>query len=116
MEVIGREEPLPTMIEEGLDEAKGRRVKILPTDGVVWCITLESTTQSWIEVGGGWSAMELKELASDFWSQPALSQEFHPGPTVACWYNGCYCCCGTTGGHETRRGPVWPQRPVDAVV
>jgi hypothetical protein len=32
MEVIEREEPLPRMIEEGLDEAKGRRVEILPTD------------------------------------------------------------------------------------
>jgi hypothetical protein len=36
-EVIGREEPLPTTIDEGLDKAKGRRVEILPTDGVEWC-------------------------------------------------------------------------------
>jgi hypothetical protein len=64
--VIGREESLPTMIEEGLDEAKGLRVEILPTDGVVWCVMPESATQSWTEVGGGWSAMELKELASDY--------------------------------------------------
>jgi hypothetical protein len=66
--VIGREQPLPTTIEEGLDETKGRRVEIFPTDGVVWCVTLESATQSWTEVGDGWSAMELKELVSDCWS------------------------------------------------
>jgi hypothetical protein len=64
-EVIGREEPLPTTIDEGLDESKGRRVEILPTDELVWCIALESATQSWTEVGGGWSTMVLKELASD---------------------------------------------------
>jgi hypothetical protein len=45
-EVIGRDEPLPTTIEEGLDEDKRRRVEILPTDGVVWCVTSESATQS----------------------------------------------------------------------
>jgi hypothetical protein len=63
--VIRREEPLPTMIDEGLNEAKGQRVEILPTDVVVWCIMSESATQSWTEVRGGWSVMVLKELASD---------------------------------------------------
>jgi hypothetical protein len=29
-EVIGREEPLPTMIDEGADEFKGRGLEILP--------------------------------------------------------------------------------------
>jgi hypothetical protein len=43
-EVIGREESLPRTIEEGLDEAKGRIVEILPTNGVVWCVTSESAT------------------------------------------------------------------------
>jgi hypothetical protein len=63
--VIEREESLPITIDEGLDEAKGRRVEILPTDRVVWCVVSESATQSWTEVGGGWSAMVLKELTSD---------------------------------------------------
>jgi hypothetical protein len=76
------------MIEDGLDETKEQGVEILSTDGVVWCIVLESTTQSWTEVGGGWSAMELKELASDCWSQLAPSQGFHPRSSVACWCNG----------------------------
>jgi hypothetical protein len=40
------------MIDEGLDKAKRRRVEILPTDGVVWCVVPESATQSWTEVGG----------------------------------------------------------------
>jgi hypothetical protein len=79
--VIEREEPLTTIIDEGLDEVKGRRVEILSTDKVVWCIAPESTTQSWTEVGGGWSAMVLKELVSDYWS--ALSQGFHPRAGVA---------------------------------
>jgi hypothetical protein len=78
------------MIEEGLYEAKGRRVEILSTDGVMWCIAPKSATQSWTEVGGGWSAMELKELANGCWSQLAPSQGFHPGLGVACWYS---CCC-----------------------
>jgi hypothetical protein len=56
------------MIEEGLDEAKGRRVEILPVDGMVWCVAPESATQSWTEVGGRWSTMVLKEWASDCWS------------------------------------------------
>jgi hypothetical protein len=33
--VIGREEPLPTIIDEGLDEFKGQGLKILPVEGVV---------------------------------------------------------------------------------
>jgi hypothetical protein len=53
------------MIDEGFDEFKGRWVEILPTDGVVWCIAPELATKSWTEVGGGCSAMVLKEWASD---------------------------------------------------
>jgi hypothetical protein len=41
-----REEPLPTMIEKGLNEVEGRRVEILSTDRLVWCVVLESATQS----------------------------------------------------------------------
>jgi hypothetical protein len=51
--VIEKEEPLPTMIDEGLDEFKGRVLEILPADGVVWCDAPESATQSWTEAGGG---------------------------------------------------------------
>jgi hypothetical protein len=37
----------------------------------------------------------LKELTSDYWSQLASSQGFHPGAGVACWYSSCcYCGCG----------------------
>jgi hypothetical protein len=97
-EVIEREESLPTTIEGGLDEVKGRRVEILPIDGVVWCVAPESATQSWIEVGGGWNAIELKELASDCWSQPAPSQGFHPRPGAAYGYNDCCCCWGPDRG------------------
>jgi hypothetical protein len=93
-EVIGREESLPTTIDERLDEAKGRRVEILPTDGVVCCVALESATQFWTEIGGGWSAMVLKEFSSDCWSQPTPRQGFHSGARAVYWYSGCYCCCG----------------------
>jgi hypothetical protein len=51
-----------------IEQCKGRRVELLLTDGVVWSIALESATQYWTEVGGEWSAMVLKELASDCWS------------------------------------------------
>jgi hypothetical protein len=72
--VIGREELLPTTIDEGLDEFKGGGLKVLPAEGVVWCEAPESATQSWTEVGGGWGAM-VKEFASDCWSQPAPFQD-----------------------------------------
>jgi hypothetical protein len=77
--MIGRDEPLPTTIDEGCDGFKGRRVEILPTDGVVWCVALKSATQSWTELGGGWSALMLKECASDCWSQPTPTQGFQLG-------------------------------------
>jgi hypothetical protein len=96
--MIRREESLPTMIEEGLDDVKGRRVEILPTDGVVWCVAPESATQSYTEVGGGRSTMELKELANDYRSQLTPSQGFHPRLRAACWYSGCCCCCGPDRG------------------
>jgi hypothetical protein len=62
-------------------------VEILLTDGVVWCVTLESATQSWTKVGGGWSAMMLKELASNCWSQPTPAQGFQLGKGAGstCW-------------------------------
>jgi hypothetical protein len=97
------------MIDEGLDEAKERRVEILPTDRVAWCVAPESTTQSCTEVGGGWSAMVLKELASDCWSQPTPSQGFHPGAAGAAGTTAAVTAAvARTGGQETRRGPVWP--------
>jgi hypothetical protein len=72
--VTGRVEPLPTMIDEGLAEFKGRGLEILPTEGVVWCETLESATQSLTELWGGCSAMVLKEFVSDYWIQPVPFQ------------------------------------------
>jgi hypothetical protein len=35
------------------------------TAEVVWCVVPELATQSWTEVGGGWSTIVLKELDSD---------------------------------------------------
>jgi hypothetical protein len=89
--VIGREESLRTIIDEGLDEFKGRCLEILPAEGVVWCEAPKSTTQSWTEVGG-WSAMTLKEFVNDCWSQLAPFQDIQPGEgtCVACWYSGYY--------------------------
>jgi hypothetical protein len=46
---------------------------------------------------GGWSAMVLKKLVSDCWSQLALSQGFHPRVGAAYWYSGGCCCCGWPG-------------------
>jgi hypothetical protein len=41
---MGREEPLPTTIDEGLDELKGQGLEILLAEGVVWCEVPESAT------------------------------------------------------------------------
>jgi hypothetical protein len=76
-----------------LDEFKGRGLEILPAAEVVWCEALESATQSWTEVGGGWSTTVLKEFTSDCWSQPAPFRDVQPreGTSAACWYSGCCC-------------------------
>jgi hypothetical protein len=58
-------EPLPTTINEGLAEFKGRGLEILPTGGVVWCEALELATQSLTEMWSDCSAMVLKEFATD---------------------------------------------------
>jgi hypothetical protein len=80
--VTGRVEPLPTTMDEGLAEFKGRGLEILPTEGVVWCEAPESATQSLTELWGGCSAMVLKEFTSDCWSQPVLFQGAQPGGGV----------------------------------
>jgi hypothetical protein len=84
--VIEREEPLPTTIDEVLDEFKGRGLEILPAEGVVWCEVPKSATQSWSEVGGHWSAMALKEFMNNCWSQPMPFLDVHPreGTSAAC--------------------------------
>ena len=86
-------EPLPTMIEEGLaDEFKGRKVEMLPADGVVWCEAPESATQLLTEVAGGVNAMVLKEFARDCWSQlpPVQGPQPGTGAGAACGYTpGC---------------------------
>jgi hypothetical protein len=81
------------MIDEGLDEFKGRGLEILPAEGVVWCDVSESATQFWTKVGGGWTIIVLKEFTSNYWSKLAPFQHVHPGEGtgVACWYSG-YCC------------------------
>jgi hypothetical protein len=33
---------------------------------MVWCEAPKSATQSWNVVGGGWSAVVLKEFVSDY--------------------------------------------------
>jgi hypothetical protein len=86
IEVIGREESLPTTINEGLDEFKGRCLEIIPTEGIVWCEASESATQSYTEVGAGLSTMVLKEFTSDCWSQPIPFEDVQPrdGTCAAC--------------------------------
>jgi hypothetical protein len=60
------------MINVALDEFKGQSLVMLPINGVVWCDTPESATQSLTELGGECSAMVLKVFVSDYWSQHAL--------------------------------------------
>jgi hypothetical protein len=63
-EMIGRADPLPTMMDEGSVEVGGRTRVKLPTSEVVWLEASESTTQS--VTTGGVKAMVLKELANDY--------------------------------------------------
>jgi hypothetical protein len=78
-----------------------------------WSIAPESATQSWTEVGGGWSAMVLKEWASDYWSQPALTQGFQPGEGAGA---AATAAVGQVGTWVMDRGPAWPLRPANAAV
>jgi hypothetical protein len=62
-EVTGRDDLLPTMIDEGLVELDRRRVVRLLTSEVVWLKAPKSMTKS-VTVRGV-KGMILKELASD---------------------------------------------------
>jgi hypothetical protein len=89
-------------------------LEILPADRVVWGEALESATQSWTEVGGGWSATVLKEFKSDYWSQLVTFKDVQPGGVgVTCWYNDC-CCLGMN--HGACSGLVWLGRPAGIAV
>ena len=66
--VTGRQDPSPTMMEEGQEGCGGRKEKRIPASGVVWKEALESAIHS--VLSGGVSPMVLKDCTSVAWSHP----------------------------------------------
>jgi len=75
MAVTGRQDPSPTMIEEGQEGCGGRTEERIPASGVVWNEAPESAIHSVLV--GGVSPMVLKDCARAAWS--------HPPGQVGCW-------------------------------
>jgi hypothetical protein len=73
--VTGRQDPSPTMIEEGQEGYRGRTEERIPASGVVWNEAPESAIHS--VLAGGVSPMVLKDCARAAWS--------HPPGQVGCW-------------------------------
>jgi hypothetical protein len=63
--VTGSKAPLPTMIDEGVDELGKERVEIVPASAVMCDPAPESAYHS--DGGGCWSVMVLKLCASVSW-------------------------------------------------
>jgi hypothetical protein len=61
--VIGRIEPLPTMIDGGIAEFGGRNKEMLPESDIVWLEVPEFATKS--VSASGFNVMVLKEFARD---------------------------------------------------
>ena len=74
MAVTGRQDPSPTMVEEG-KKVWGRTEERMPASGVVWKDAPESAIHSVLI--GGVSPMVLKDCARAAWS--------HPAGQVGCW-------------------------------
>ena len=62
MAVTGRQDPSPTIIEEGQAGCGGRTEERMPASGVVWYEAPESAIHS--VLAGGVSPMVLKDCAS----------------------------------------------------
>ena len=73
--MTGRQDPSPTMIEEGQEGCGGRTEERIPASGVVWNEAPESAIHSVLV--GGVSPMVLKDCARAAWS--------HPSGQVGCW-------------------------------
>ena len=66
--VTGRQDPSPTMMEEGQVECGGRIEERIPVSGVVWKEAPESAIHSVLT--GGVRPMALKDCACVAWSHP----------------------------------------------
>jgi hypothetical protein len=75
MAVTGRQDPSPTMMEEGQKECGGQTEESIPASGVVWKEAPESAIHSGLT--GGVSPMVLQDCASAAWS--------HPPGQAGCW-------------------------------
>ena len=68
MAVTGRQDPSPTMMEEGQEGCGGRTEERISASGVVWKEAPESAIH--LVLTGGVSPMVLKDCASAAWSHP----------------------------------------------
>ena len=68
MAVTGRQDPSPTMMEEGQEGCGGRTEEMILASGVVWKEAPVSAIHSVLT--GGVSPMVLKDCASMAWSHP----------------------------------------------
>ena len=68
MAVTGRQDPSPTMMEEGQERCGGRTEERIPASGVVSNEAPESAIHSVLV--GGVSPMVLKDCARAAWSHP----------------------------------------------
>ena len=75
MAVTGRQDPSPTMMEEGQEGCGGLKEERIPASGVVWYEAPESAIHTVLT--GGVSLMVLKDCARGAWS--------HPPGQVGCW-------------------------------
>ena len=66
--MTGRQDPSPTMMEEGQEGCGGRTEERTPACGVGWKEAPESAIHSVLT--GGVSPMALKDCASAAWSHP----------------------------------------------
>jgi hypothetical protein len=106
-EVIGRTDPLPTMMDEGVEGLGGRKREMLQRSGVVWFDAPELATHS-VSESGCWSIIVLKEFASNCCShQPC--HDVQGGDILFC-HRAAYNCggarIGTKGG--VKGASPWP--------
>src|SRR6185369_3829934 len=96
MAVTGRQDPSPTMMEEGQEGCWGRTEERIPASGVVWKEAPESAIHSVLT--GGVRPMTLKDCTSAVWSHPQAR-------SAAGWVERAESGTARTGEQQRR---AWP--------
>ena len=96
MAMTGRQDPSPTMMEEGQEGCEGRTEERIPALEVVWKEAPESAIHSVLT--GGVRPMALKDCASAAWSHPQAR-------SAAGWVERAVSRTARTGEQQRR---AWP--------